>query len=96
MVRLKYMCAFYFLCGLMEVGVAGNRGLGLGITPMLISILCVCGIRILFVKFGGPFIEVSDLNKLFVSYWISWFLATLCLYISFTITLRKRKVADCN
>ncbi len=37
LIRLKYVCATYFLCGLMDVMVGTIRGMGYSIMPMLVS-----------------------------------------------------------
>ena len=46
LVRMKVICRFYFLCGLMDVSTGALRGLGASVSPMIISVLGVCGIRI--------------------------------------------------
>ncbi len=82
--RLSCICLPYFLCGLMEVTTGAIRGLGRSIGPMLISIVGVCGIRIvwIFTVFTDP--KWHSLESLFFSYIVSWsftFLAQLVLYI---------------
>ena len=38
LMRMKYICTTYFLCGMMDVTVGSLRGLGYSITPMLVSL----------------------------------------------------------
>lgn len=45
--RLIVILSLYFLCGLMETIVGATRGMGESLKPMIVSILGVCGIRIL-------------------------------------------------
>ena len=48
LVRLNIICRFYFICGLMDVSTGALRGMGASIEPMIISVLGVCGIRLLW------------------------------------------------
>lgn len=43
MLRLKYLCVPYFLCGIMDVMVGVLRGLGYAIMPMFVSLVGACG-----------------------------------------------------
>lgn len=87
MIRLQYILVFYFLCGLMEVFVGTIRGIGSSITPMITSILGVCGIRIVWIF--TVFDHFKTLGTLFVSYPISWFATGVILMFAYLI-LRKR------
>lgn len=87
MIRFKYILILYFLCGLMEVLTGTIRGLGVTVVPMLISILGVCGVRILWVF--TVFAKYRTLEMLFVSYSISWFATGAILALSYLI-LRKK------
>ena len=68
--RLRVMGACYFTCGLMEVGCGALRGMGKTITPMLISIVGVCGIRILWIYTVFPL--APTMMCLYLSYPASW------------------------
>ena len=68
--RLRVMGACYFTCGLMEVGCGALRGMGKTITPMLISIAGVCGIRILWIYTVFPL--APTMMCLYLSYPASW------------------------
>lgn len=88
--RVRYICSLYFLCGLMEVCNAGMRGLGASLSPMIISMVGVCGLRNIIVIFGGPYKKLHDLIVLYLSYWYSWGITALILFIGFVILLKKR------
>ncbi len=71
--RLKVICNTYFLCGIMEVVVGVLRAMGRSVMPMIVTLLGVCGVRILwiytaFAAYHTPFM-------LYISYPISWAIA---------------------
>lgn len=70
MVRMKYVCIPYFLCGLMEVGSGVQRGLGKAWTPLIISTVGACVLRIVWIV--TVFRLAPMLDMLFISYPISW------------------------
>ncbi len=91
-IKFMYLCAPYFLCGVMEVVVSAIRGLGTSFLPMCVSIVGVCGVRIIWVY--TVFEQMHTLEALFVSYPISWFVTTAAHFICYFIYKKKfmRKV----
>ncbi len=71
MIRLKIICLTYFLGSLLDVSTGTLRGLGESFTPMLISVLGVCGIRIgwMYTIFRVPRFHTPE--SLYMSYPIS-------------------------
>lgn len=92
-IRLHYLCLPYFLCGIMDVMVGILRGLGYSTVPMIVSILGVCGFRILWIY--AIFYQITDfssythLNYLYISYPISWIITFVAHLISYYICSRK-------
>lgn len=86
--RMAFVCAPYFLCGLMEVFCGLLRGLGKAWTPLVISALGSCVLRIVWIF--TIFRANPTLDMLFISYPISWALTatTHCIVLFFT----KRKL----
>ena len=85
--RFKVILSTYFLCGIMEVVVGATRGMGESFKPMIVSILGVCGIRIVwiytvFAAFNTPF-------SLYVSYPVSWIFTELLQIVICVNTLKK-------
>ena len=85
LIRLAWIGIPYFLCGLMEVSTGGLRAMGSSVAPMIISILGVCGLRMLwiFTVFAIP--QYRTLECLYFSYTISWtltFTIQLCTFIN--------------
>lgn len=89
--RVRIICSLYLLVGFMEVATGVVRGLGLSIRPMIITIVCLCGGRIIPVLFFGPYREIDDLLALYWSYPMSWFITTIANYTLFIFTYKSKK-----
>ena len=89
-IRINIMGASFFMGGLMSVTVGALRGMGVSWTPMLVSILGVCGIRIFWIFTIFKWIGAS-LEALFISYPISWFITFLAHFICLMIIRRKKE-----
>ena len=87
LVRLGYICAVYFLCGLMDVSTGALRGMGSSIIPMIISVLGVCGVRLLWI--GTVFQIYHTTDCLYLSYGVSWVITFLAQFISFWMVYKK-------
>ncbi len=85
--RFKYIFHIYFLCGLMETATGALRGLGKTVVSMIISIVCVVGIRIVWIF--TVFATLKTLESLFISYAISW-IAAIAILVTSYIVIRKR------
>ena len=94
--RLRVMGACYFTCGLMEIGCGALRGMGKTFTPMIISIIGVCGIRILWIYTIFPL--MPTMMCLYFSYPASWIVTgAIQLTLAFISKRRlERKDALCR
>ncbi|MBO7184427.1 MAG: MATE family efflux transporter [Oscillospiraceae bacterium] len=86
--RMMYVCLPYFLLGMMDVTTGVLRGLGSSMTPMIISVLGVCGLRIGWIY--TLFAANPTPQVLFVSYPVSWALTFACQLTAFIWIFRKR------
>lgn len=70
--RMGFLCLPYFLCGMMEIATGALRGMGAALTPMIISVLGVVGVRItwLLTVFQIPAFHTPEC--LYLSYPITW------------------------
>ncbi len=85
--RLSIVCATYFLCGLMDVMAGSIRGLGYSITPMLVSLIGSCLLRIVWIL---TVFQISHTQRtLYISYPLSWALTASTHGICYLI-LRKK------
>lgn len=85
--RMVIMALTHFLASLMDCMVGSLRGIGYSLQPMIVSIVGVCGFRIvwlytIFAAFRTP-------EVLYLSYPISWGLTALIHTVCF-IVLRRR------
>jgi len=89
-IRMRMICLLYFFCGIMEVIVGSVRGLGASVTPMVVSLLGACGLRIVWIK--TVFHALRTPTSLFVSYPISWAITASAHMICYVI-IKKRLVS---
>lgn len=93
MLRLKYVCSLYCLCGVMDVMVGALRGLGYSVVPMIVSMVGACGTRLVWV--ATVFQTHRTPEVLYSSYPVSWTL-TAAVHIVFFLYIRKRAYAKCG
>lgn len=89
MERLKIIAMTYALCGAMDVMVGSLRGMGCSVTPMLVSLVGVCGIRIIWLATIFQIPKFHTMNMLFLTYSLTWILTLTAHVITFLI-VRKR------
>ena len=85
--RMKLTSATYFTCGIMEVLTGVLRGMGSSVTPMLMTVFGVCGIRILWAYTIFPLDR--SLTTLFAAYPVSWIFTTLMLGVALIFVYKK-------
>lgn len=85
--RISVIAVTYAICGAMDVLVGMMRGLGKSVVPMIVSIIGVCGVRIVWIY--TVFAEHQTLFWLYYSYPLSW-VATLAVHtICYEFLMRK-------
>ena len=92
--RLTYIALPYFVCGLMDVSTGGLRGLGASTVPMIISVLGICGIRILWIYTIFQLPQFHTQECLYLSYIISWVITFTAQTIAFILVYKKQKRRD--
>ena len=93
--RMQYICLTYFLCGIMDVMTGMLRGIGSSLSPMLITVLGVCGMRIGWIFTVFRMEEYHTLESLYISYPISWAI-TFSVELMVFLILLKRKSKKMN
>ncbi len=88
-IRMNYVCLPYFLCGIMDVLSGTLRGMGTSITPMVVSIMGACGLRILWIM--TVFAKHRTLDMLYLVFPISWIVTILALAVCFVVIWNRRK-----
>lgn len=88
-IRMSYIALPYFLCGMMEVMVGGQRGMGMSFIPMINALLGSCVLRIVWIS--TVFAADPTLFTLYISYPISWIVTTLAHAVFYFIKLHSLK-----
>lgn len=94
LIRFNYIALPYFVCGLMDVSTGALRGLGASLTPMLISVMGVCGIRIAWIYTIFQMPQFHTPECLYLSYLISWTATFIFQTVAFIIIYKKRVRGD--
>ena len=79
--RTAIFAPTYFFCGLMDTTVGLLRGMGSSVTPMVVSILGVCVLRVVWILLIFPL--SPTLTMLYISYPISWFVTFVAHFICY-------------
>ena len=91
--RLFYICAPYFVCGVMDVLSGMLRGMGYSTVPMIITVGGVCGLRLLWIYTVFAVFHTPEI--LYFSYLLSWVITALAQGTLYLIMQRRlfKKVA---
>ena len=87
--RLMVIGITYFLCGFMDIMSSAVRGIGYSVTPMIITLIGACGLRIVWIYTLFQIPQMHNLFWLAGSYPISWLITTLAYIVVFTILFRR-------
>lgn len=91
LLRLSLIISPYFLAGIMDTMTGALRGMGASVTPMFITVLGVCGLRIGWIYTIFQAEQFHTLKCLFLSYPMTWAITFAAEYIAFLILLRKKE-----
>ncbi len=87
LIRLKYVCLPYFMCGVMEIFVGMLRGMNCSTVPMIVSIFGSCVFRVAWVY--TAFRASPTLETLYIAYIISWTICSLIHFLCYLYIKRK-------
>ncbi len=88
-IRMCFVCAPYFLCGLMDTVTGALRGLGRSALPMFTSIFGVVIFRIVWLLTIFQVPDYHTLNCVYVAYPISWIVTLSTMIYLFFRALKK-------
>lgn len=91
LIRMTFICLPYFICGLMDVTTGLLRGINCSTLPMIISVVGVCGMRIVWIYTIFRIPKYHTLPSLYFSYTVSWTITFITEIIIFVMLLRKFK-----
>ncbi len=89
MIRLLFMCVPYFICGIMNTIPGVIRGMGYSIVTTVVTIIGVCGLRILWIGTVCQMPQFSTIEWVYASYAMSWVITAIAHYIYYKIVYRK-------
>ena len=87
--RMIYVSLPYFICGMQDVMSGMLRGMGKSVNAMIISIVGVCGIRVVFITTLFKLPLFHSLDCLLATYPISWTLCVIVMMIVYKIQKDK-------
>jgi len=87
--KLSITAYSYILCALMEVFTGALRGLGKSLMPAIISIVGICGLRLLWI--ATVFEKIPTLLCLYATYPVTWGVTALMQGICLWYVYRKLK-----
>ena len=90
MLRMEIICLMYFLCGVMDVLGGVMRGMGRPITPMVVSVLGSCVLRIIWIYTVCPLFP-GQISVLYLAYPITWTVTALGHLVCCLVTYRKMR-----
>lgn len=89
LVRLSIISGTYALCGIMDVMVGALRGIGSSVLPMIVSVVGVCGLRLLWIATVFQIEKYHVIKTVYLSYPISWIITFAVHLLCFVILKRK-------
>lgn len=89
MVRIKIIVGTYALLGAEDVLVGNLRGVGYSLVPTLVSVVCICGLRLLWIWTVFTIPEYHIPETVYYSYPLSWFAALVANLACVLIVRRK-------
>ena len=86
--RMRVMTTTYFLCGMMEAVVGAMRGMGFSVLPMIVSLVGVCGLRLIYIATFFQMEQFHNIKSLYWTYPISW-AVTFAAHLTFYFLVRR-------
>ena len=86
--KLLLLCWTTCIFGVSELFVACMRGIGKSVTPMIVNIICICGVRLLWAAVIFPRLPY-DPRYLYLCFPISWVVAIFAQGVAFLLYRKK-------
>ncbi len=87
LVRITWVVFFLWLNAIMDVFIASLRGMGISTTPTITMIICICGLRLLWLFTVFP--AHRTIETIYYCFPISWAVSSLVLGVMWWIAYRK-------
>jgi len=89
LVRIRFICSIYGLCGIMDCIASDIRGLGYSMLPSVISMFGACVLRILWICTIFVLPQNHTLYCLYAAYPVSWAITAIILAASYVLVRKK-------
>lgn len=89
MIRMRFICTVYALCGMMDVIVGSLRGMGYAVMPMIVSLIGACGLRLIWIFTFFRMETFHTQASLYMTYPVSWLITFLAHVVCFVIVRRR-------
>lgn len=93
---MRLILNIYFVCGIMDSLSGMLRGLGNSLTPMIVGLLGVCGLRMVWILVFFRMEMFHNLTGMYLSYPITWVFCISALSVALAMEYRKKKRAHLN
>lgn len=87
LIRLKLFAVTYIINSVLDVTTGQMRGLGKSVIPMIVTMVGVCGLRVLWVFTVFP--QYRSMFTLYLSYPVSWLATGIVLVTMYAVTFRR-------
>ncbi len=91
--RIMCIGLTYFICGMMEVTTGVLRGMGSSTGPTIVSVIGICGLRIVWIYTIFACEQFHTPEVLYLSYSVSWIVTFIAQYIMYR-KLYKKKIKE--
>ena len=81
----------YFLCGIMESFTYSARAIGKSFSSMVVSLVCVCALRIVWLELILPIPSIYTFSNIFLCFPISWIMTIAVMFIFWKSSVNKIK-----
>lgn len=89
--RLAMICVTYLIYGALDVFAFAVRGIGYSLVPTIVSVLGVCGLRLVWVYTAFPLDAFHSLEGLIISYPLSWVVTAAVHFTTFAVLYRRKR-----
>lgn len=89
-VRMHVILGFQVINGMLEVFSGAMRGMGHSLTPAVITVVGVCGLRLVYVFIIFNIMGIGTFISLLAVYPISWIITASSIVVAFVLTYRKK------
>lgn len=88
-IRMRWICLPYALNGLHDVMTGILRGYGYSLAPMLVTVFCICVLRVVYIYTLFRIPRFHTLDMLYATYPISWIITFSMLTLAYVLLTRK-------